>query len=360
MYPDFDSRFLHSHMNDAYYHLLSASPISPISGISAVILAGGEGRRLAPLTTTIPKPLLPVLNLPVLLWTMAELGRIGLETVCANICHLPNAFQEVESLCNRRGPRLRLVLEARPTGPLGGLISCRSALPEGNICLIISGDAIYDVDLHALIEAHRSSGSALTLTTKFVQGAQRYGVVEVDSNGYIISMREKPQAVRPCELVSCGLYVMSRQLLSTLSPRPNFAPYDFIDLVSHLLASGHRVLSHEIKNWYDVGTQEDLLRVNMHYLATQDLSVIASRRNRFLRGELWMDASSLQPQHITVGGRVLLGKDTVIGSGVNLDNVVVGDKATILSNAAVSSSIIMPSATVPSDARVNAEVVGPP
>jgi mannose-1-phosphate guanylyltransferase/phosphomannomutase len=344
-------------MNESYRRLLGDAPNRPLPGISAVVLAGGAGSRLTPFTRTIPKPLLPVLNLPLLLWTMARFGRAGLATICANVCYLPDAFQDVQAMSEGLGPRLRIVREARPTGPLGGLISCSPALPESDTCVIVSGDALYDIDLRALIAAHRRSQSDLTLTTRLVQGAERYGVLDVDPHGYVVRMREKPQTVRQWEHVSCGLYVMSRQLLSSLTPREDSEPYDFIDLVSSMLASRSRIATYELQSWHDVSTPADLLAANMTYLSTDNLTQIASRRARSSHGELWTDASIPVPRQMNVAGRVLLGKGATVATSARLSNVVVGAGATILSNAEISSSVVMPCATVLSGARVSNEVV---
>src|SRR5262245_50420937 len=107
-------------VHEIYHRVVTGQGRAPLPGVSAVILSGGRGQRLSPLTDTTPKPLLPILNLPLLLWKTARLKRAGVQEVYANVHYLPEAFHEAVGICEMYGPRLRLVPEARLTGPLGG------------------------------------------------------------------------------------------------------------------------------------------------------------------------------------------------------------------------------------------------
>jgi NDP-sugar pyrophosphorylase family protein len=345
-------------MRKAYRRIIGPSHCAPLRGVAAVILAAGRGQRLLPFTAVTPKPLLPVLNLPILLWTTASLQRAGLGDVCINLHHMPDAFCEAIRVCNEHGLRLRSVYEARPTGPLGGAISCRSALPDSDVCLILSGDALYDLDFGALLAAHRASRSDLTLTVTKVSDAWRYGVLDIDSRGFVTRMREKPREVQPVEYVSCGIYAISTQRLLRLHP-PSSMPYDFIDLVSSMLAAGDAVATYSAGGWSDVGTPDDLRDVNLAYLASPHLAVIALHEWESPTGELWRDGTEPLPQACSIIGRALVGPRVTIDSGVTLSDSVIGSRATIRTGAKVIRSVILPGATVPAGAQVTNGVVGP-
>lgn len=345
-------------MRDSYRRLVAHEPCDALRGTSAVILAAGRGYRLSPLTDIMPKPLLPVLNLPLLLWATARLRNAGLHEVYANVHYLSDNFREAVAVCDDYGPRLRLVREARLTGPLGGVISCREFL-ESDICLVLSGDSLHDIDFRSLVAAHRFSGSELTLTTARVRDGWRYGVLNIDHDGFVTSMVEKPRgALMPLEHVSCGTYVISKLRLAQLAVREAEA-YDFVDLVSSMLAAGEPVASFPIDGWSDVGTSTDLLNANLTYLRSAYLDMAAALCSSSPTGEIWMSSADSAPPRVRVVGRALLGVGATVEPGVMLQDVVVGAGARIGADAEVKNSVLLPGARVCSRARVVGQVVGP-
>jgi mannose-1-phosphate guanylyltransferase len=343
---------------NAYRRLVTGEAHTQLHATSVVILAAGRGKRLSPLTDSLPKPLLPVLNLPLLLWATARLSRVGMRDVFVNVHYLAAAFQQVAAICESYGPRLHLVHEGRPTGPLGGVISCRSKLPDSDICLILSGDALYDIDFQQLVAAHRASGSDLTLTVTGVRDGQRYGVLDIDENGFVTNMREKPRNVRPLENISCGIYVMSMRRMARLTFSGE-TPYDFVDLVSSMLAAGDSVFTYNIETWRDVGAPRDLLDVNLAYLRSKHLPAVASLCHVSSMGEIWTSGETTAPSGVIVKGRALLGDRVTIEPGAILCDVVVGTGATINAGARLTSSVVLMGASVLARADVTKQIVSP-
>jgi NDP-sugar pyrophosphorylase family protein len=343
-------------ISDLYPRLITSLQGNPLQGTAAVILAAGSGRRLSPLTRSTPKPLLPVLNVPILLWKTARLKQAGIKEVCANIHYLREAFKDVEVTCETYGPRLRLVFEERLTGPLGGAISCREKIWNSEVCLIISGDSLEDIDLLRLVAAHHRSGAGLTMTATCIHNASRYGVLDIDSEGFVTRMREKPSEVIPSAIVSCGIYVMSTRLLLQLA-MPKTGLIDFVDQVSTMLLSGEPVFTYAIDSWIDIGTPDDLLNANLTYLNSINLGLVASLHKGGSTGELWVQDAAQYPAETQIEGRVLLGAKTIIESNVKLKNSVIGDRAIIKCGATVTNSVLLPNAVIDAARHVTNEVV---
>lgn len=335
-------------MRETYRRLTANHATATLSGVSAVLLAAGEGRRLSPLTTNLPKPLLPVLNLPICLWTLASLRIAGIDDVCVNVHYRKEAFESIARICDAFGPRLRLVHEATLSGPLGGLLSCRPVLPESDVCLVLSGDAIQSVDFSALIDSHRNGHRALTLCVKSVSNAGRYGVLDIDNNGYVMGMKEKPAVTRPIELISCGIYVISMSKLATID-RVYDRPQDFVDLVTDMVHSGELVGTFRIDDWQDVGTPADLLTVNLGRLNPKNLAQVAYRLPEVSSADVWVeDASIAPPAGVTFEGTVLIGSDTTIEPGTRIADSVLGEGVTLTSGSQVVRSIVLAGARVAS------------
>lgn len=343
----------------AYWRLLAAdaSP-EPLADVAGIILAAGRGRRLGPLTDVLPKPLLPVLRLPMMLWGMNQMHRAGIASVRANICHLPEAFERIRDICGVAGPSLRLVVEECLTGPLGGVLSCRADLPRSRDYVIMSGDALTDIDLRALVVRHRAANADLTVAVQNVADASRFGVVTLDSGGRVLSMREKPEKVNGTEDVNVGVYVMSHDLLTSLT-RPAAAELDFVDLIGSLIARGRPPIAYRHSGyWSDLGTREALRQGNLTYLSTWPAGI--ARRLRTTRGgEVWGERATPLPADIRVRGRVLLGPDVTLGSRVTLEDCVIGSGCELEDGVTIRRSVALSYVRTMHDQRVEDQVLAP-
>ncbi|GAA2802807.1 NDP-sugar synthase [Kitasatospora paracochleata] len=328
--------------------------------MAAIVLAAGRGSRLDPFTRTIPKPLLPVLNVPLILWTALALHRAGIVEFHANVCHLPDAFAAVQRLSEQGGPRLHLVSEPLPSGPLGGVVACRRAVPDAKDYLVVSADALTDLDLAALLATHRRSGADLTLVTTLVEDAHRFGVLDLDADGFVIRMREKPAKAGPLEDISCGIYVMSRQLLHSLTPPDNGRPYDFAELVTTLLACGRRVATHRLDGqWSDIGTPEALLAANLAYLRSPQQRRATGLRALGTNG-LWSGQDRTLPPDTRITGPVVLGQDALVEPGTELARVVIGPGSHIGAGCTLVDTVLLPGASVPAGTRAISQIIERP
>jgi NDP-sugar pyrophosphorylase family protein len=233
----------------------------------AVILAGGRGTRLAPYTTVIPKPLLPVGDMPILEVLIRQLAYYGFNRVTLSLGYMAEYFKlffaHHKSLS--RLVEVDFVEEEHPTGTAGSL----SAVPdlEGTF-LVMNGDLLTSIDYRELIEFHRRHGAILTIATQNKKVPIDLGVLDTDDQGAVIGYREKPLLHYQ---ISMGIYVYEAEILRHI-PKNDYL--DFPDLVCKLLSDNRRV--HTFFNdacWLDLGRAEDLQQATEVFLA---------RRHEFL------------------------------------------------------------------------------
>jgi mannose-1-phosphate guanylyltransferase len=303
----------------------------------AMVLAAGLGTRLRPLTYEITKPMVPVLDRPVMAHILDLLDRHGFEETVANLHWFPDSIRE------HFGERLTYRYEPELLGTAGGVRACADFFGDDSF-LVISGDALTDIDLGALAARHREAGGIATLAVKQVPDTREYGVVLHDREGRITGFQEKPQPEEALsDLGNCGIYVFTPEIFDYFPERP-FADWAQ-DVFPALLEHDVPFHIHEVHEyWNDVGSLGEL------------------RQGTFdaLRGELRLEVEGEEvapgvtvaggrglPADTEVEGPVWIGRDVEIGAGVRLMGpVVLGDGATIGDRAQLRETIVFPGTAV--------------
>ena len=328
------------------HRVLNATAVgrTPLERVGGVVLCAGLGRRMGTLTETTPKPLLPVLNCPLLWWNLARM-RAEVQRVAVNVHHLHEAFRASIEMCRERDMRIELVYEPELTGPLGGVLACRHALAEADYFLVFAGDGLYNADFAGILEQHRQQKAELTICVALVEDGSRYGIVSTDHVGRVTHMSEKPPGVGCVPNASCGVYVVSKTLVERFTAVAT--SLDWIDVVPTLIEEGAVVMSARIDDWRDIGNQSDLLKANMDLLAGEQIALVAR--------DLGLTAASVwsQSEHradlstVLFEGRVLLGINAEIGPRAVIENSVIGHGARIEAEAVVRNAVILPGSRVP-------------
>ena len=228
--------------------------------MKAIIMAGGAGKRLRPLTCTMPKPMVPLLNKPVIEYCVELLVRHGLTDIGVTLHYLPNAIRNHLKDGEKWGAKISYSIEDAPLGTAGSVRKAAGAAKEP--VLVISGDAMTDIDLTAAIRTHTQSGAKATLLLKKVPSPTEYGVVLTDKDGIVTRFIEKPAPSEVfSDLANTGIYIFEPEILSMI---PDYMPYDFSnDLFPRLLNEGIRIFTTEASGyWSDIGDIEQ-------YAATQ-------------------------------------------------------------------------------------------
>ncbi|MFC2053442.1 NDP-sugar synthase [Chloroflexota bacterium] len=218
--------------------------------MKAVILAGGKGARLAPYSKILPKPLMPIGDMPILEILLHQLKKAGITEVIITVGHLAELLRAFFNDGERFGLKIEYSIEEVPLGTAGPLSLVASNL--GETFLVANGDVLTTLDLKELVSAHRQSGAIATIASHSRQVNIDLGVLQVDGSDELTGYDEKPAFEY---LVSMGIYVFEPEVLQYI-PYNNYL--DFPELVLKLIGNGERVMSHRFDGyWQDLGHPDD-------------------------------------------------------------------------------------------------------
>jgi NDP-mannose synthase len=220
-----------------------------LGGVRAILLAGGRGARLAPYTTVLPKPLMPVGDMPILEILLRQLRRAGVRNVTLSVGYLASLLEAYFGNGERFGLAIEYSREEEPLGTAGPL-----ALLDGidDTFLVMNGDLLTTLDVRDIVREHRRRGAIATLGLFPKEVKIDLGVIETDSDGRIVEYIEKPTLSYE---VSVGMYAMQPEVLEYV---PRGERLDLPDLIRRLTAEGRLVFGHRFTGyWLDIGRHED-------------------------------------------------------------------------------------------------------
>jgi mannose-1-phosphate guanylyltransferase len=330
-----------------------------------MILAAGLGTRLRPLTYVMPKPVAPVLNRPIVAWIADLLAVHGFEQVITNVSYLPEQIRKVLGDGSDFGLEVAYSEESEPLGTAGGVGKVRDFLSETDSFLIISGDALTDIDLAAMRAAHEANverGAIATLATKRVEDTTQFGVAITDDEGRIQGFQEKPEPAEALsDLANCGIYMFRKEIFDHFPPPdqkspagdedqpPGFVDWA-MDVFPSLLDGDIPFFSHEIDAyWNDIGSVGEFVQGNLDALAGE--VGIESPVPEVSKGIYTGGGSDLDAVRVTAP--VLIGTGAHIGEGASLHGpVVVGDNCDLGAGAMLRECVVLPGAQVPAGGLV--------
>ena len=317
--------------------------------MQALVLAGGEGTRLRPLTLSTPKPVMPLAGRPFLTFMLDWLARHGVEEAILSCGFMSQRVQEVLGDIYA-GMRLRYVFETEPLGTAGPV---RLAADEGVLeerLLVLNGDVLTDMDLTAEIAFHEERGALATLALIAVDDVSSYGVVPTDEEGRVEAFLEKSEGPAPTNRINAGAYVLEREVVERIEPG---RAVSFEREVFPALVGGGLYGWHAEGYWIDIGTPERYLE------ATWDL--LAGRVESTLPGRDETGSLVYEPA-VTSGARVgpqaVLGRHCSVGADAQVDRSVLFDNVRVGEDAAIRESIVAEGARIGSGARLERVVVG--
>jgi mannose-1-phosphate guanylyltransferase len=312
--------------------------------MKAVVLVGGEGTRLRPLTETIPKPLIPLVDRPFLHHVLDHLGAHGVHEVLLSSPHLEAAFASF--VAERRGdPAITWITEAEPLGTAGAVANAARDLDEA--FLVCNGDILTDLDLSALVAFHRERGGVGTITLTPVPDARPYGLVDTDGGGRVLRFLEKP-AERVPGSVNAGTYVLEPAALAGV-PVDRAVSIERETFPS-LIADGRPLYGYVSTDyWMDLGTPEKYLQASFDALEgrIQGLSYEAP----------FVDPTATVSLRSHLGRWVVIGPGSVVGDDVQIEDSVVLAGASVESGARITDTIVGPRAVIGREAIVRAGVL---
>ncbi len=328
-----------------------------------MVLAAGLGTRLRPLTYEMPKPMVPVLNRPVMEHILHLLAGHGFTETIANLHWFPDLIESHFGDGSRLGVELSYSREEQLLGTSGGVRNVAGFL--GDSFLIISGDALTDLDLAAMREFHESHDGIATLATKRVEDTSQFGVAITGADGRIQGFQEKPAPAEALsDLANCGIY-MFRSEIFDFFPEPGAskaaAPGDppgfadwAMDVFPRLLEGDVPFYSHEIEAyWNDIG--------NLEELRSSTLDALSGAVEVEREGELVEGFRSGEPvgEEGPLLGPVLIGTGCEIGDDVRIDGPsVIGDGVRVGAGSRLREVIALPGAEVPPGSVLIGATVG--
>lgn len=310
----------------------------------AMVMAAGLGTRLRPLTDSLPKPIAPVGNRPVVEHLLRQLASAGIDEAVMNLHYRPEAVQQVIGDGSAYGIPVAYSVEPELLGTAGGVCRCLDRLLADDDCfLVTSGDGLHGIDLEAVVDAHRASGALATITVKPFDDVTGFGVVVADDEGRVTAFQEKPDpADALSNLVNVGVYCFDRRIADEI---PAEGPSDFgSEILPRLVAEGKDVRAHRTEAfWSDIGSLPELVRAN---LAVVEGEVQCETQGFILNGD-------------GVSGPVLADDGIEIDVGARIEGpVVIGRGVVIGPDAHVTRALILPGARVDAGARIDGGIVG--
>ena len=313
--------------------------------MQALILAGGQGTRLRPLTETVPKPVVPLVDRPFIGFMLDWLRGHGVDDVIMSCGFMAEGVRAVLGDGAGLGIRLRYVEEPTPMGTGGALKYAEALLDER--FLMLNGDTLTDFDLSAQIARHAETGARGTLGLTPVQDPTRFGVVRLQDDGRVEGFLEKPtlEEAAGTNTISGGMYVLERSVLELLEPdKPASIERD---VFPRLVGDGLHGYVHD-GYWLDIGTPETYLQGTWDILEGTVASPVAAAADGVL-----VEAGAHVADGAEVGPRVVLRSGATVGEGSRLESCVVLQGAVIGAGCSLRDCVVGPGASIGDRARVD-------
>jgi mannose-1-phosphate guanylyltransferase len=322
--------------------------------MQALILAGGEGTRLRPLTETIPKPVIPLVGRPFIGYMIEWLRGHGVDDVIMACGFMADGVRSVLGDGASLGVRLRYIEEPQPLGTGGALKFAEELLDER--FLMLNGDVLTDIDVTALVAQHERTNAVATLALYPVDDPSAYGLVRRADDLSVTEFLEKPKPEEiDTNLINAGAYVLERTVLASMPPAGTNVSIErevFPALVGHGLygyaASGY---------WLDIGTPDRYLQATFDILEGRVMTTVRPVVEAAVLDGTVIDPVVIGPEcsiaaGATVGPLAVLGRGVTVGEGARIERAAVLDGASIGARSVVDSSIVGPDAIIAAGAAL--------
>ncbi len=318
----------------------------------AVVLVGGEGTRLRPLTLTTPKQLLPVAERSMIERVLDQLAVHGVDEAVLALGYRPDAF--VEAFPDGRAAGIRLVYAVEPT-PLdtAGAVGFAAAVAGiDETFLVLNGDVLADLDLGDLLELHRRRQAEATIALTPVEDPSTFGVVPTDADGRVLAFIEKPlPGQAPTNLINAGAYVIEPSLLARIEVGRRVSIER--DVFPAVAAEGRLFAMVSGSYWVDAGTPASYLWANLWFIGAQRPPLAEARQSA---PGVWL--AGLPVVDGEVMATSLVGDAAFVGAGATVTGSVVGAGARVEEGASVTSSVLLAGAVVGRGSVVEGSIVG--
>jgi mannose-1-phosphate guanylyltransferase/phosphomannomutase len=322
--------------------------------MKAVVMAGGEGTRLRPLTSNQPKPMVPVVGKPCMEHIVELLRLHGFEDVIVTVAFLPQAIRSYFGDGETLGVDISYSVEESPLGTAGSVRLAAGRLDD--TFLVISGDAVCDVDLGRIVEFHREKGASVTIGLKSVENPLEFGIVVTDEEGRVERFLEKPSWGQVfSDTINTGIYVLEPEVLKHV---PTDRPYDFSkELFPLLLEMGRPIYGCVLDGyWQDIGNLDQFRQANFDALDEKVRLEIPGIR---IRGNVWLGDGVDLDDLGALEGPVFVGNYCRIGRGAHVGPyTVLSTSVTVRERGSVVRSVVDSSTYIGRSTTVEGAIIG--
>jgi mannose-1-phosphate guanylyltransferase len=319
--------------------------------VQAIVLVGGEGTRLRPLTDEVPKPALMLVDRPVLAYMIEWLGAHGVTEAVLACGFLPDQLREALGDGEHGGVKLTYVTEPERRGTAGAIRFAAEALGDrlDDRFLALNGDVLTDLDLTALLRSHSERAARATIGLYGVEDSSAFGLVECDAAGVVMDFREKTGEAVP-GAINAGAYVLERDVLDLIPPGREFSIER--EVFPRLIGEGLCALPLS-GYWMDIGVPERYLQATWDILEGRvDTAVRATAPGLFVGAGCTIDKSA------RIGPRAVVSSGCKVGAEATISGSVLLEGCTIGAGAVIGDSILAEDTTVDPGARVESTMVG--
>ncbi|HEY3375325.1 MAG TPA: mannose-1-phosphate guanyltransferase [Candidatus Aquicultor sp.] len=322
--------------------------------MKAVVMAGGEGTRLRPLTSNQPKPMVPILNKPCMGYILDLLREHEIVDIVATLQFLPQIIKNYFGMGDDYGVNMHYSIEDQPLGTAGSVKEAEDFLDETFI--VISGDAMTDFDLTSLVEYHRRKGALVTIALKRVENPLEFGVVITEESGQIERFLEKPSWGQVfSDTVNTGIYVLEPEIFKYI---PKGEKFDFSkDLFPILLANGAPMYGCILDGyWCDIGNFEQYMQAHRDIM---DLKSKIQPPGIRMRDNVWIGDGADVDLSVDISGPVVIGQNAKIEPGAEIEEYsVIGNNVVMKSSAHVHRSVIWDNAFIGPQTHIHGALIG--
>lgn len=318
--------------------------------MQAIILAGGKGTRLRPLTVYTPKPVVPICNRPFLLYQLDMLREAGITDVTLCLSYQPQRIEQQLGDGSNFGVRLRYTVEPQPMGTAGAVKFAQEHVKETTV--VFNGDVLTDLDLEKVINEHKARQAAATVVLTPVENPSAYGLVETSTDNRVLRFLEKPKLdelenLGGLNTINAGTYILEPHIVDYIPAGENYS-FEY-GLFPKLLEREEAFFAHTSASyWLDIGTPERYMQAHTDLLASRVKRIQLETR----RGQIDIAEGA------DVDGISLIADGCIIKSGAQIVNSVLGEGCHIEEKARIENSIIWSHTRVSAGAHISKSIIG--
>jgi mannose-1-phosphate guanylyltransferase len=310
--------------------------------MQALILAGGKGTRLRPLTLYTPKPIVPIANRSFLCYQLDLLKRAGVKSLILSLSYKPEKIIDIFGDGVDLGLEINYTVEQQPLGTAGAFKNAERQIKSSTI--VLNGDILTDIDLSAVLALHRERKASATIVLVPVENPSAYGLVETSSDGRVLRFIEKPDPAQiVCNTINAGLYILEPSVLKYIPANTNHS-FEY-GLFPRLIAEGEPFYAYVSRDyWLDIGTNARYLQANLDVLAGK-----LSYRPERARSEKWGS---------NIDELSLIESNCLIKGAVEITNSVIGPGCVLADGVKIRDSVLLQNIRVDANSSINGSVLG--